>query len=172
MRRLVGLPVVFWLAACISSSPPVPTVQLEPVRVPPPGSGTVAAVSFMAGCWRSSGGDGRASLEERWSPGEGGVMLGTSRFVREGEVVSFEFSLIRSVGDEITLLPHPGGVASEHHFRLTRSGPGEALFEAPEHDYPRRIGYRSVREGLEAKIDGGSDDGSPRAWTMHAIDCG
>lgn len=172
MRRLLGLPVVLWFAACMSSAPAVPTVQIDPIRVPPPGSTAVAAVSFMVGCWRSPGGEGRTSLEERWSPGEGGVMLGTSRYVREGDVVGFEFALLRSEGDGLTFLPHPGGIASEHLFRLTRAAPGEAVFEAPEHDFPRRITYRSVPGGLEASADGGPEDDSPRRWTMRAIDCG
>lgn len=156
----------------MASAPAVPTVQLDPVQVAPPGSGTLAALSFMVGCWRSPGGEGRASLEERWSPGEGGVMLGTSRFVRDGTVVSFEFALLRADGSEVALLPHPGGVASEHPFRLTSVGGGEAVFEAPEHDYPRRILYRLVPEGLEARIDSGTGDDTPRRWTMRAIDCG
>ena len=99
-------------------------------------------------------------------------MLGSSRFVRDGEVVGWEFSLLRAEGEALTLLPHPGGVASEHVFRLTTSAQGEVVFEAPEHDYPRRISYRRVPEGLEAKIDAGADDDSPRRWTMHSIDCG
>jgi hypothetical protein len=99
-------------------------------------------------------------------------MLGTSRYVREGEVVGFEFALLQSEGGDLTFLPHPGGVASEHLFRLTRAAPGEAVFEAPEHDFPRRITYRSVPGGLEASADGGPDDDSPRVWTMRSIDCG
>lgn len=98
-------------------------------------------------------------------------MMGTSRFVRDGRVLSFEFSLIREVGDSLTLLPHPGGVASEHSFALTRSGPGEALFEAPDHDYPRRIRYSRDGDGLRASIDGGEGDSSPRQWFMAPIAC-
>jgi hypothetical protein len=172
MMRVVCLAVVVWLGACAGSPPAVPTVQLDPVRVPPPGSAQLAAVSFMVGCWRSPGGEGRTSVEERWSPGEGGVMLGTTRYMRGGQVVSFEFALLRAEGDDLTFLPHPGGVASEHLFRLTRAAPGEAVFEAPEHDYPRRIIYRSLPEGLQATIDAGDGDDSPRSWTMNGIDCG
>ncbi len=98
-------------------------------------------------------------------------MLATSRFVREGRVVSFEFGIVSATADGVTYLPHPGGVASEHLFRLTEGSEGFARFEAPEHDYPRRIAYRRVEGGLEATIDGGEDDSEPRSWRMAAIPC-
>lgn len=159
------------LGACMGSAPATPTVRLDPLRVPPPGSGPLSAVAFLAGCWRSPDGAPGAVLEERWSPPEAGVMLGTSRFVRDGRTVSFEFGLIQVVSGEVVYLPHPGGTASEHAFRLTRSVPGEVLFEAPEHDFPKRIAYRRVPGGLQASIDGGADDPEPRVWRMVGVAC-
>ena len=38
---------------------------------------------------------------------------------------------------------------------LVRSGPGEAVFENPEHDYPQRVGYRRIgTDSVLAWIDG------------------
>jgi hypothetical protein len=158
-------------AGCAPAAAPVPTVTLDALRVPPPESGVLAPVAFLSGCWRTPAGAPGSTLEERWSPPEGGVMLGTSRFVQGGRVSSFEFGLIRAAGDTIVYLPHPGGQASEHPFVLTGSGPGEATFEAPEHDYPKRIRYTLGPEGLTARIDGGEDDPQPRSWRMEPTAC-
>lgn len=158
-------------AGCAPAAAPVPTVTLDALRVPPPRSGVLAPVAFLAGCWRTPADAPGSTLEERWSPPEGGVMLGTSRFLQGGRVASFEFGLIRAAGETIVYLPHPGGQASEHPFVLTGSGPGEATFEAPEHDYPRRIRYTRTADGLEARIDGGADDPEPRVWRMEPTAC-
>lgn len=159
------------LGGCMGSAPPTPTVRLDPLRVPTPGGSRLGAVGFMAGCWRTPPGPGAPVLEERWSPPEDGVMLGTSRFVRDGRVVSFEFGLIQDTPVGVSYLPHPGGTASEHAFHLVASAPGEARFEAPDHDYPKRIAYRRTPGGLQARIDAGADDPDPRVWEMEPVAC-
>jgi hypothetical protein len=98
-------------------------------------------------------------------------MLGTSRYFREGRAVSFEFGLIRRAGDEIVFLPHPGGTPSEHAFALTTAEPGAVIFEAPEHDFPKRIHYRLTETGMAARADGGADDTEPRIWSLEAVAC-
>jgi hypothetical protein len=162
---------ILGLTGCAPAATPVPTVSLDAVRVPPPGSGVLSRVAFLTGCWRSPADARGPVLEERWAPPEGGIMLGTSRFLSAGRVASFEFGLIRADGDTIVYLPYPGGAASEHPFTLTESGPGEATFEAPEHDYPKRIRYSLGPEGLTARIDGGAGDPEPRSWRMEAVRC-
>ncbi|MBT8402606.1 MAG: hypothetical protein KJP18_02035 [Gemmatimonadetes bacterium] len=158
-------------AGCAPAAVPVPTVSLDAVRVPPPGSGVLARVAFLTGCWRTPADAQGPTLEERWTPPEGGMMLSTSRYLSAGRVLSFEFGLIRAAGETIVFLPHPGGQASEHAFVLTDSGPGEAVFEAPEHDYPKRIRYALGPEGLTARIDAGEGDAEPRSWRMDAVPC-
>lgn len=98
-------------------------------------------------------------------------MLGTSRFVRDGRVVSFEFGLIREYDDGVSYLPHPGGTASEHAFHLVVAGAGDVRFEAPDHEYPKRIAYRRTPGGLQARIDAGADDPEPRIWEMEPVAC-
>ena len=171
-RALIALVVAYGVAACAPAVAPIPSVSMDPLRVPPPDTGPLAAVSFLAGCWRTPPDAPGAGLEERWSPPEGGIMLSTSRFVSGDRVLSFEFGLIRAAGETIVYLPHPGGVASEHPFVLTDAGPGQVMFEAPDHDYPKRIRYTRTDDGLEARIDGGADDPEPRAWRMESAACG
>ncbi len=67
---------------------------LPPTPPVPEGSAWgLAAVAFLAGCWES-GDESGTVLEERYSPARGGVMMGSSRYLRGRELASFEFSRI------------------------------------------------------------------------------
>ena len=94
-----------------------------------------------------------------------------SRRVLEAGSDGYEFLLIHSDGDGVVLLPYPDGTASEDAFRLTRLEERSAVFESPEHDFPKRIIYRLDADAdLVARIDGGAGtDG--REWRMRRIDC-
>lgn len=147
-------------------------MHLEPLDVPAPVAGPFGPVDFMTGCWRGLSGSGAVVIEERYTSSEGGMVLGSTRYLRDGRAVGFEFTLIHREDGVLVLTPHPGGERSEHGFRLTDHGPGRVTFEAPEHDFPKRIRYaREPGGGLTATVDGGPDDPSPRAWTMQPVDC-
>lgn len=167
----VALALAAAQTACMASAGPTPEVRLEPVLARPPVVGPLAAVASLAGCWRGVFLDGRTVIEERWTPPEGDLMLGTTRFFRDGRAVDFEFGLIRADSAGVLLLPYPRGRASAHAFRLTESEDGRWIFEAPEHDYPKRILYRLEGMQLEARIDAGPDDPEPRVWTLQAEPC-
>ncbi|MEK9501742.1 DUF6265 family protein [Gaopeijia maritima] len=167
--RVTWAGVLAVLAGCATPGGALPTVELDPVRAIPPG-GAMGGAEMLVGCWRSPD-DAPVILDERWSPPADGAMLATSRFLRGGRMVSFEFSLLRATDQGVWLLPHPGGVASEHAFELTSAADGRLVFEAPEHDYPTRIVYHRTVEGLQARIDGGADDPEPRVWQMAAVPC-
>lgn len=165
------LTVLLAVASCMAPAT-TPEVRLEPIAVPAPGDGPLTPTAFLAGCWRGTFLDGATVIEERWTEPEGGLVLGTTRYFRAGRAVDFEFSLLRADAEGPFLLPHPRGSASEHPFRLTAHGPGELVFEAPEHDYPTRILYTRTGDRLEARIDGGADDAEPRRWTLQRVECG
>ena len=157
-----------------AGSGPSPEVALDPIRVPPPvaSAGPLAPAAFLVGCWigRSSGGG--TVIEERWTPPRGGTMLATTRYLREGRTVGWEFSLLEIRDGVPVLVPHSGGRRSEHAFSATRSDPGALVFEAPEHDYPRRILYSGVSgEEIRILIDAGSDDPEPRSWVLERESC-
>lgn len=158
-------------AACMAPAA-TPEVRLDPVTVTAPAGGPLGPVAFLQGCWRGVFLDGETVIEERWTAPEGGLALGTTRYFRDGRVVDFEFAVLRMDGDAVILLPHPRGRASEHPFVLTLHAAGELVFEAPEHDYPKRILYRRSGETLEARIDAGPDDPGPRRWSLTRVDCG
>lgn len=132
---------------------------------------TLDDLAFLAGCWRGDFANG-GSLEEFYSSPSANLIVGTSRFLRGDRAVQFEFSRITSDSSGITLLPFPGGRPSEHTFRLTAVDVGSALFEAPEHDFPKRIRYVLGEDGtLTARIDGGAGDSRAQEWRMQPVAC-
>jgi hypothetical protein len=131
---------------------------------------SLAGLEFMAGCWRS--GDSGRYFEEVYTRPTANMMLGVSLFVRDGRAVSHELTRVEVVGSRVVLTPYPGGERSPHGFVLTSLRDGEALFEAPEHDYPKRILYRRNADGSRtARIDGGPDDTEGREWRFVATPC-
>ena len=128
-------------------------------------------LAFMAGCWRGDFANG-AALEEIYTRPSDNLILGLSRFMRGKRAVQHEFSRITADSSGITLLPFPGGKPSAHSFRLTNIESGRALFEAPEHDFPKRIRYSKGDDGsLTARIDGGEGDSRVQEWRMRRVSC-
>ena len=136
-----------------------------------PASASLNDLAFMAGCWRGDFANG-AALEEFYTQPSANLMLGLSRFMRGQRAVQHEFSRITADSSGITLLPFPGGKPSEHGFRLTSVDNGRAQFEAPEHDFPKRIRYSKGADGsLTARIDGGEGDSRVQEWRMRSVRC-
>ncbi len=128
---------------------------------------TLADVTFLTGCW--AGQMGPLDMREQWTTADGGMMQSTTKFIRDGKVVDFEFGTIIEGEQGITLWPYPRGTISEHGFPLVRAGE-EYVFENLEHDFPVRIIY--VRDGPDAlapRIEG-SDGEGPR-WSLHRVTC-
>ncbi|HSH76737.1 MAG TPA: DUF6265 family protein [Longimicrobiales bacterium] len=154
------------------AAPPVGSlIAVLVVAAPVPGQErfTLEDVSFLSGCWADR--TGPVELREQWTEAEGGVMLGTSRFVRGGEVVDWEFGRIVEDGDGVTLWPYPRGVSSEHGFGLIRVG-DENVFENLEHDFPVRIVYARARGrpgGLDVRVEGNA--GQRIDWSLTRSPC-
>ena len=129
-------------------------------------------VSVLPGCW--AGGGGSDQLREQWTEADGGVMLGNTRFLRDGAVVDWEFGRIIEDGTGVTLWPHPRGVVSEHGFPLVRAD-SVLVFENLEHDFPVRIIYArkedlpSGAERLRVRIEGRDGDGLE--WSVERVRC-
>lgn len=125
---------------------------------PPPGGVTTKDLAFLSGCWTGTRGtgDGAAVLEERWSePGRDGL-VGAGRTTKAGTLVSFELAHVRDDVDGPVFMASPGG-RRETPFALTRLADGEAVFENPSHDFPKRVVYRKTSDGgLVARADGGA----------------
>src|SRR5436305_1226852 len=115
---------------------------------------TLADVGFMSGCWRGQLPKGDGWIEERYSPPNAGMMLGTSHTVNGQSTKYFEFIEITEKDGEVEMTPLPAGKRSVS-FRLVRLEGKKAVFENLEHDFPKRIIYQLKDDGsLLARIEG------------------
>lgn len=104
---------------------------------------------------------GNALIEERWTDPASNMMLGLSRTVRGDKVVEFEFLRIESRADGIYYVAQPGGRPATE-FKLTKWDGTEAIFENPQHDFPKRVMYRKLPDNMVwAKVDGGAGTKGP-----------
>jgi hypothetical protein len=115
----------------------------------------IADVSWIAGDWQTPSG-GRRQIEEHWTKPAGGSMMGMSRTVAGDKTVEFEFLRIEQRADGVYYVAQPGGRCPATDFKLTRASATEAVFENPQHDFPKRIIYRKAADdSLTATIDAG-----------------
>jgi len=115
---------------------------------------SLAELSWITGDWQTLPG-GRAQIEEHWTQPAGGSMMGVSRTVAGDKTVEFEYLRIEQRADGIYYVAHPKARCPGTDFKLTRATATEAVFENPQHDFPKRIIYRKTEDGLTASIDGG-----------------
>jgi len=120
-----------------------------------PQTQTIADLSWIAGDWQTAPG-GPAQIEEHWTSVAGGSMMGMSRTVAGEKTVEFEYLRIEQRTDGVYYVAHPKARCPGTDFKLTRASATEAVFENPQHDFPKRIIYRkSGDDSLTASIDGG-----------------
>src|SRR5688572_5369243 len=113
-----AFPLVLLFAAVVGHAPATPST---PAR----GRPKLADLGFMAGCWRGASGDG-GTIEEYYTPPTENLILGLSRYLRQGRVTSFEFTTIAARGDsDLVLTPRPSG-QTPADFNLTKLEPGVA----------------------------------------------
>ncbi|HUQ81507.1 MAG TPA: DUF6265 family protein [Gemmatimonadaceae bacterium] len=130
----------------------------------------LTSISFMAGCWTGPSSNG-ATIEERYSEAADNMVIGMTRYVRNGRVVDFEFTTIQRSDTAFVMTPHPKGVKSDP-FALKEIADGRAVWENLKHDFPQRIIYRTGSDGtLVARIEGTTPRGERHLeWTMHRCD--
>lgn len=129
-------------------------------------------LQLLAGCWKGSFGGGSGTIEEFYTSPSDNLILGTTRYLRDGKAIQYEFTRIETKGSNILLTPYPGGTLSDAVFVLTGLTSTEAIFEAPEHDFPKRIIYRVNDDGSRtARIDGGTDDSEAQVWRLKRASC-
>lgn len=116
---------------------------------------TLADISWISGDWQTAPG-GRRQIEEHWTQAAGATMMGMSRTVAGEKTVEFEYLRIEQRADGIYYVAHPKARCPGTDFKLTRATATEAVFENPQHDFPKRIIYRKgADDSLAASIDGG-----------------
>jgi hypothetical protein len=125
----------------------------------------LSAISFMSGCWTGPSPNG-ATIEEHYSPASENLLIGMTRYVRNGRVVDFEFTTVERT-DSTFVMTRPKGVKSDS-FPLKEVSDGRATWENLKHDFPQRIIYRRAADGsLIARIEGTTRAGERHVeWTM------
>jgi hypothetical protein len=129
-------------------------------------------LGFMAGCWRGVTRSG-TTIEEFYTAPASNIIIGTTRYVRDGRVVDFEFTRIDQTDSGAVITPHPKGVRSVS-FAPRVVDSNRAVWENPTHDFPQRILYTRVsRDTLVARIEGRTPSGDRSLeWRMTKTDCG
>jgi hypothetical protein len=118
-------------------------------------SHSISDLSWMSGDWQTPAG-GRVQIDEHWTQPAGRSMLGMSRTVGGDKSIEFEYLRIEQREDGIYYVAHPKARCPGTDFKLTRLSSSEAVFENPQHDFPKRIIYRKTSEdALTASIDAG-----------------
>ena len=131
------------LVALLTAAPPTCPAAATPA--------SVQSLAWMAGTWRAD--EAGVVTEEQWMAPSGGALLATSRTVKGGKMVEFEFLRIEEVGGKLLYRAQPGG-RPVTDFARVEQGPSCITFENPEHDFPRRILYWRVGESLHARHRG------------------
>ena len=122
---------------------------------------TLQDFAWLAGHWRIEQAD--RQVDEQWMAPAGGLMMGMARNVQGGQVREYEFTLLRQESNgDIFYIASPSK-QSETSFKLTSLSGGAAVFENPQHDFPKKILYARQADGsLLAAIEGPGRDGKPR----------
>lgn len=129
--------------------------------------GPLSDLGFLRGCWRGSVSDSVA-IEETWTAADADAMLATTRYLRDGHVVGWEFSRIHADSSGIHLTPYPDGQARDP-FTLDRADGRIAIFVNDRNDFPQTILYRGDGEReLLVRLEG---SGRTMEWRMRAGAC-
>jgi hypothetical protein len=142
------------LAALAAAQPAAPPGTAQP------------DLDWLAGYWLSCE-DGR-DVSETWSVRRGGVMLGFGVTIGPQAFSWEQMRIETAVPDpaETSFIAQPRSAERPTAFRLIRAGPGEAVFENPDHDFPRRVIYRREGDSLHGRIE--SADGFGYDWHYRA----
>jgi len=115
-------------------------------------------LSWISGSWVQEAGE--SSTDENWSHAAGGALMGTSRTVKGGKMVFFEYLRIETkrlkdeTQDRLYYVASPGG-GRPTPFELVKLEGQRAVFENLKHDFPKRITYwREGTDVLKARVEG------------------
>lgn len=156
--RLRPTALALFLTAAAPFAPSTPG-PLEPLR-------------FMAGCWRGPSGRDQV-IEEHYTSPSANLILGMTRYTRNGVATGYEFSTIAVRDSAVVLTPRPEG-QQPVAFPLTRLDRSSAVWENPTHDFPTRIAYRRLPgDTLVARIEGPGPGGTTASeeWRMARVRC-
>ena len=113
---------------------------------------------WLAGCWEIKRGNRNGF--EMWMPPAGGIMMGASRTVANGQVVEWERLQLSEKDGHLVYTSLPSG-QTEASFVSTAVTDSSFVVENLQHDFPQRIIYRKHgTDSLVARIEGPGSNGS------------
>lgn len=145
-RASAGLAIVMTLIACATNTQNMSKTNNELVV-----AGPLAKLVWLSGSW-SSIEDNKLS-EKHWTTPSSNLMLGMNRTVVSGVTKHHEQLRIEATSDGIFYVANPARQATTS-FKLVDIGESFAVFENPQHDYPKRITYRRTNLTLTVRIEG------------------
>jgi len=158
-RRVDGGAVsVVALSACLLLASAPAHAQTNSV----PGPAGIERAAWLAGCWKAASADGRNAVEEQWMSPGGGLMVGMSRTIREGEARGYELVTIRSDAEgHLIYHAEPSGQSpTDFHDRSTEAG--RLVFVNGDHDFPKKIVYvRMAKDFVHAAVFAEVDGADP-----------
>ena len=131
---------------------------------------SLSRLGFLNGCWEAPVTEqGRPGiLEERYTTPTANNMLGTTRFVVNGNTIRFAFTVIRSDSNGVFLASFPGGVRAPDELRLTRAQGDSAVFEGLSN---RLLYHRSPDGRLTIEAGAGPGDVNRRTLSLATTSC-
>ena len=140
--------------------------------------GRVEQLAWLSGRWEFA--TQGQHLEETWSPATDDAMLGMFRWARDGSVWLYELMSIEQEQDTLVLRlrhfsrglePWASEAEGALEYPLKSLANGEAVFENPQRDAPRRFIYRREADRLTIRIEAAGDDaGPPDQFTFELAD--
>ncbi len=101
----------------------------------------IATVGWLTGCLEMR--NGARVVEEQRMAERAGTMLGMGRTVNARGLGDYELTLIKEDAGRLLFEAHPKGQPPAT-FAARVATADSVVFEAPEHDFPQRVGYRRV----------------------------
>jgi hypothetical protein len=140
---LTSLRIKLLIALCILSTPAAAQ------------TGATDQLTWLAGCWELR--TPTRVVEEYWMRPRAGTMLGMGRTVVRDSMTEHESTLIRVTNGKLAYHANPSGQKPTTFPAIVVSA-DSVVFEAPEHDFPQRVGYaRRGADSLIAWIEGTSN---------------
>src|SRR5690242_2313289 len=96
---------------------------------------------------------------EEWKKTDDNLFEGGSRTVKNGEVIFEEKLMIENTSEGIFYVANVKHNTAPVRFKLTEVNDTLAVFENPEHDFPKKITYMNENGSLHAFIEGPGKDG-------------
>lgn len=125
-------------------------------------------VGWLTGCWTLE--QGKRITVESWRAGGAGFLIGSSKATNDGRVTETE-AVRLEFRDKLVVYHVSMNGRPEVEFTAAPPASQAVIFENPQHDFPKRIGYQlATKDSLTAWIDGG--EGSRRiTYPYHRTTC-